>query len=928
MKARSVLKRTGFTLALLLLVAPGVHADIVFEPGPSDTFESLQSLTLDVTLEDQPLASSSVPSGVPLMLSYEVGYGDQLFSHPDFTPETRVEYFRYMLEDTVTYVELWSGEPFTIGATLVESKQVGTETTGTVAFAPLEPGNYFLVYFLSQEIRDRAAYCARYEISPDDCADPAFFTEYPVSESRIYFSTPIESLYEVAEVQPTNFAGLQLTVEGPVSRVSNVLFLPGIKGSRLYRPTDSCDPNVALSCLGVKLWEPSGNLLLQDLFLNSVGESGRNDIYTKEGDILSEVLGNNFYASFVNQMDALKTDGTLTDWRPIAYDWRLSLDDIVNKGVQRGQKIYYQEQTDTPYIEQSLKELAASSPTGKVSIVAHSNGGLVTKKLMQRLEANDETHLVDQIIFVGVPQSGAPQAMAGLLYGFGEALPQDWCAESFSIGWLCALFGSRDIARELAEHSPMAYHLLPSQAYFDQVSDDDHPVAKFTAPTAYLEERNRYGTTIDSAQELYDFLEAKDGGRAKPDMSDTASANILNAGFLNYGRDAHAELDSWTPPEGVTVHQIAGWGMNTIAGVEFYEQRKLLGGYKEMYRPIFVEDGDGVVPIPSALHIASGLENIENYWINLAQARTGLRKFDHANLFEISEVQILLRDIFTRASTASSLITRTQPSATEEGSERLLFFLHSPLTLEIYDENGNHTGETEDGDLDQEIPGTEYGVFGDVKYIIAPPGKYDVVLRGKDSGIFSLDVQKMSGNEVSSSITLADVPTTQTTIATIEITDDLSETGTLRVDEDGDEIIDFELTPAENEVVLFEPALVSAATEETSRNSSRSSLTKKREALVTSNLEDTTIPAILTYEATQPTLDTSEVVVPLEEEMVTMPAPIAETLEKPEEGSSKRTQTASAYDAVDSGILNWIGAVLYNFWDAFIKILTGFLPSK
>lgn len=922
MKAGSVLVRTGLVITLLLLLAPGVRADLVFEPGAADTFESLQYLALAVTSAGQPLATSSIPSATPLTISYQVGYGDRMFTHPDHTPETRAQSFQYMLEDNTTYLELWSGEPFTPGATLVESKQTGPETSGTVTFAPLEPGDYFLVYFSSLEIRDRTAYCVRYEVPTEECADPIYVTEYPVAESRVYFSTPIESLIEVSEVQPTFFGGFRLTVEESVSGVSNVLFLPGIKGSRLYRPTDSCNPDLALSCLGVKLWEPSGDLLLRDLFLNSHGDSSRSDIYAKEEDIVSEVLGANFYASFVNQMNALKEDGTFTDWKPIAYDWRLSLDSIVNNGVKRGDKIYYQEQTDTPYIEQSLKELAATSPTGKVSIVAHSNGGLVTKKLMQRLEANGEADLVDQIIFVGVPQSGAPQAMAGLLYGYGEALPRDWCAESFFAGWLCALFGSRDVARELAEHSPMAYHLLPSQSYFDQVHDTEHPVAKFNAVSTYLEERNRYGVTIDTAQELYDFLEAKDGGRTKPDVNDTASANVLSASFLNYGRETHVTIDSWTPPEGVTVHQIAGWGMNTIAGVEFYEQRKLLGGYKEMYRPIFVEDGDRVVPIPSALLMSSA--EVESYWVNLPNASFGdAPSIDHSTLFELDEIRILIRDLLLqKSSSLPEFVSRSQPEPND--GNRLIFFLHSPLTLEIYDEDGNHTGETGASDFDQEIPDVEYGEFGDVKYIIAPAGEYEVVLRGKDVGTFSLDIQKMSGNEMTSSITLADVPTTKSTIATITVTDDLSKTGTLKVDEDGDGTIDLEVTPVENETVIFEAETAPVTVEDNSRSSSR---TQRKQVVLTSSSEDTTIPAVFAHETRQPVFEEARVALLPAKQEVDATMPTEEKFEIPEEVPTARTQTASVYDSLGAGVMNWMGSILYNFWSSLMKMFTSFLTN-
>ncbi len=911
MKARSALVRAVLVMALLLLLAPGVRADLVFVPGAPDTFENLQYFTLAATSAGQPLATSSVPSATPLTISYQVGHGDQMFTDPDYTPELRAEHFQWMLEDNVTYLEIWSGEPFTPGATLVESKQTGQETSGTVTFAPLEPGDYFLVYFSSLEIRDRTAYCARYGVPAEECDDPIYVTEYPVAESRVYFSTPIESLIEVGDVQPPAFGGFRLTVTGPVSSVSNVLFLPGIKGSRLY------------DGFGSKLWEPFGNHDLGALYLDTDGRSTRNDVHVKEGDIVSQVFGNNFYASFVNQMNALKADGVFVDWRAVAYDWRLSLDDIVSRGVVRNERIYFQEETDTPYIEQTLKELALSSPTGKVSIIAHSNGGLVTKRLMQRLEANDEANLVDQIILVGVPQSGAPQAMAGLLYGYGEALPADRCAENILFGRFCSFIGSRDVARSLAEHSPMAYHLLPSQAYFDQVRDADHPVAKFTALTAYAEERNRYGTSVDSSEELYAFLEALDGGRSKPTIDDTASANVLHASFLNYARTAHNDIDSWVPPPGITVHQIAGWGMNTVAGVEFYEQKKLFGGYREMYRPIFVEDGDKVVPVPSALLMSS--ENAESYWINLRESNlVEVPERNHSNLFEIESVRIFIRDKLLRSTQSlPNFISKNQPGS--ENGEKLMFFLHSPLTLEIYDEEGNHIGEDVDGGFNEEIPNVEYGEFGDVKYIIAPAGEYNVVMRGKDSGVFTLDVQTVSDNVVTNSFTLADVPTTESTVATISVSGDLAQASTLQVDTNGDGVVDLELTPTQNSTVIYEPT-VTAATEQDDRTSAKSS--RARNMKVASAIQETTNDVVSEVFAKVSSLisyigDADPV--PDQNQVVTAPEP--SSLESIAE-DPPRTQTASAYDAVGTDLMNWLGTMLYNFWENLMEILAGFLPKK
>lgn len=886
--------------------------------------EAREFLTLSLTWNGTPLIEDedSFPLGTPGTLGWSY-----VSDEPDDTdlPHTYTGTYQEMFDASTLVLQIYKGE---IGsATLVHSEEVSHDTTsGELPFTFAEDDTYHILLASTFPLELTVP---GYECGGELC--PVFLARaeslvWFMENARTYYDSDVDEIDESVYFEehgvtynrmgtylPLSFGIVAMSTGEAPTGISNVLFLPGIKGSRLYDGS------------GNKLWEPFGNQDLGQLFLDANGRSARNDIHAKEGDILSRVFGNNFYASFVNQMDALKADGTITDWRAVAYDWRLSLDDIVTRGAAHGELIYFHEESETPYIEKTLKELAASSPTGKVSIIAHSNGGLVTKKLMQRLEASGDASLVDQIIFVGVPQSGAPQAMAGLLYGYGEALPADRCADSL-IGWLCSILSSRDAARELAENSPMAYHLLPSQTYFNQVRDTDHPIAKFTALTTYIEERSRYGASVDSSEELYDFLAARDGGRTKPAVNDTGSANVLNQDFLNYGKASHDTLDSWVPPAGVQVHQIAGWGMNTVSGVEFYEQKKLFGGFKEMYRPMFVEDGDGVVPIPSALLMGAGLDNVESYWINLEQARTNLAKFDHGNLFEIPNVRVLLRDILLGVNSLPSLITQEQPETLGESSAKLIFFLHSPLTLEIYDEDGNHLGERENGTFDEGILGAEYGEFGDVKYIVAPAAEYSVVMKGKTSGVFSLDVQAVSSGEVTSSFTFADVPATESTIATISVSGDLTQSGSLRVDENGDGIMDLELTPKINEVAIFEPAVSVAVEEDVETPTSRSTRTRRAAVL------NTAPPAVI------------QEVVPAAPKTVVKPLVLATQAEEESvvknivavevhsldgiERTPTQTQTASAYDAVGTDLMNWLTGVMYNLWDNFMTTLADLLRKK
>ncbi|MDP4272612.1 MAG: hypothetical protein Q8909_21190, partial [Bacteroidota bacterium] len=172
---------------------------------------------------------------------------------------------------------------------------------------------------------------------------------------------------------------------------SNVLFLPGVMGSRLYEESGSTEK---------ELWVSSNDSNQSDLVLDNSGRSVNSEIYTKddtqnngevdETGIVSDVYGFNMYKSFINDLRKWKNDDNIiADYAFIPYDWRLSLNDIITNGfVSSGNNLSYNKSQDfsESFILKKLEELQKSSRTGKVTIIAHSNGGLVAKALIQKLK--------------------------------------------------------------------------------------------------------------------------------------------------------------------------------------------------------------------------------------------------------------------------------------------------------------------------------------------------------------------------------------------------------------------------------------------------------------------------------------------------------------------------------------------------------------
>jgi hypothetical protein len=274
---------------------------------------------------------------------------------------------------------------------------------------------------------------------------------------------------------------------------SNVLFLPGVEGSRLYAP----------GLIGEnQIWEPN-NLNSSDVSsLDMANNSSANDVYTKKAEIIDSAYKNipgagehKIYSSLINAMNTLVAQNKLNAWKPIAYDWRLNYQDLINYGHETSEdKIYYRgtnAATSTPYIIQELKRLAGNSKTGKVTIIAHSNGGLVTKALTSVLGPTESARLIDKIIFVAVPQIGTPQAIGGLLHGFNQGLPAP-----------ATVFFTESDARNLAQNTPTAYNLLPSASYFQFTQN---PVITFD-PVTLQNWVQKYGQQITTENQLRMFM--------------------------------------------------------------------------------------------------------------------------------------------------------------------------------------------------------------------------------------------------------------------------------------------------------------------------------------------------------------------------------------------------------------------------------------
>jgi hypothetical protein len=159
--------------------------------------------------------------------------------------------------------------------------------------------------------------------------------------------------------------------------------------------------------------------------------------------------------------------------------------------------------------------MVEDSHSGKVTIVAHSNGGLLAKTFMSALQAKEDplADKIDNLILVASPQVGTPDAVVGMLQG------------TEIVGGLIA---SQTTTRELLNTGPFGHHLLPSAEYFAgsgvQVTT---PVISFESGSSTDGWREGFGPAITDSQNLHQFL-SRDSGRAKPVTDDLYQPEVVD----------------------------------------------------------------------------------------------------------------------------------------------------------------------------------------------------------------------------------------------------------------------------------------------------------------------------------------------------------------------------------------------------------------
>ncbi len=529
---------------------------------------------------------------------------------------------------------------------------------------------------------------------------------------------------------------------------SNVLFLPGLQASRLYRD----DPNLLGTGTSThRAWEPYTNNDVRTLFLDIEGKSINPSIHTS--DIMNSAYGlKNVYTKFVAMMNSVVADKTINSWLPFAYDWRMSQSDTSTMNL---------------LIEETEK-LAKNSKTGKVTIIAHSNGGLVAKMLGYELEKKGKAGIVDKMLFVAVPHLGTPSAVAAMLHGDNQSI-------------LGGVILSDGVARTLGINMSSAYGLLPSTKYFSNVVD---PIVTFA------------NKAVGSYDLFKNFLTGRSDNRTQPIETDLKTPAVLSSNLLEKSEWIHQIIDGWNFPTTTDVSSIVGWGVPTTQTIEYSSTSPRIKKSPE---------GDGTVVAESA-----GGYGDKIYFNQKLFEQDTDKDVTHAYILEADPVVSMISKSIATSSLASAVdaslstyISTTKPNPADyEHLSWITVSVHSPVDIDIYDSHGGHFGvipfpldPSSDLKWLENTIGAQYDAIGDEKYVTLPADDmYDIKLKGTGTGNFTFQIQKFVGGEMTevANTVYTDLPVTPLLVASTTISS-TNISPTLNLDVDGNGVTDIKV---------------------------------------------------------------------------------------------------------------------------------------
>ena len=456
-----------------------------------------------------------------------------------------------------------------------------------------------------------------------------------------------------------------------IKKKDPVILIPGITGTYLYKNYDDEKeiwPNIDQLVLSLT------DSFLYDLSLNIDGsENLEKSLIPKDIIRGVDLAGVHVFDKLIEELEDNGGYIEGTDLFVFPYDWRRSTD------------------FNASFLKEKIDKIILETGASKVDIIAHSMGGLIAKNYIF-YNGKEE---IDQLVFLGTPQLGAPKAFKALMYGddmgYGLKFLKD-----MKIG----LLNSKTV-KYISQNMPSVYELLPSKKY---IEDNGSYIVNNLVDLDY-DETN--GLMIEKGRNLSMFYFAK---------------------------DLHDNVDD-LDLSGVETHNFVGCGTKTIGGFTIKQKRLWKSSFFDLFDDVSIKyvNGDETVPLVSASHLIG--VNIyfakENTHGSLPSAE-GVRQ----NILSILKRETL-QDFSNILSDASNCNISGKVVST-----------HSPVELHIYDEEGNHTGINSDGDIEYGIDGVNFDILEEENYAFLPDGNnYRIITRATDTGGYDLIIEDQNNND-------------------------------------------------------------------------------------------------------------------------------------------------------------------------------------
>ncbi|MCK5062208.1 hypothetical protein KAR28_06720, partial [Candidatus Parcubacteria bacterium] len=431
---------------------------------------------------------------------------------------------------------------------------------------------------------------------------------------------------------------------------------------------------------------PGDDSYLNELMLHYSGIPDENSAIAPT-DILRSISNYDFFQGLIEELENNDYKEGI-DLFVFPYDWRLDIDYLSGHGAA----------DDPNTLANKIQYIINQTDVQKVNIIAHSMGGLIVKNYAKIFG----TSSINKFIDIATPHLGAPGAFKILQYG-----------DDLNFKFVNRNILNQERVKIISQNFPSIYQLLPSQDYFNE-NDNDY---------AYY------------IYDMHDLDNNDIKGRLDYDQSIEFMKNIgRNEYLLGVNNILHSEIDSYSPQQdNVPTFNIIGCGNPTIGQI-FVMNKEKSGEYEYGLKYI---NGDSTVPLRSAKHlIATGA-----YYSN---------ETEHAYLPGANGIRQLIISIlkdtqqdFNFADYGS--LSQTDNICSFSGTQ---ISFHSPIELHVYDENNNHLGPNDEGDIEMGIEGAQYDIIEDNKFVFLPLGRtYTIMGKATDTGSFNARIQNINNNQ-------------------------------------------------------------------------------------------------------------------------------------------------------------------------------------